>query len=76
MDFICDRAPEGVSAVRQCSNSRGGNNSLIFAISPQLGRLNCKFVCGSVNREVFLQYFCELSENLPNEPVAIIMDNV
>ena len=70
------RAPKGHPAVRIVSGSKGKNVTMLFAISPQLGKLSHKFVIGSVTNEIFQSYFQQLCEEIGNSSASLfILDN-
>lgn len=68
------RAHVGERAIRVVGAQRGGNLTVIMAISPQLGLINAQFINGGTTKVVYQQFLDSLIEKLEGSSV-LVMDN-
>jgi len=69
------RARKGQCATRKVGGQRGRNLTLKLAISPRLGVIAASFHSGGTTKEIFQGFIDEVSSNLGDASVFLIMDN-
>ena len=69
------RAPIGERVNRVVSGQRGGNVTVITAISDQVGVLYYEVHLGSVKAETFNEFMASMEAIIEDEDVVILMDN-
>lgn len=69
------RAPRGERVNRIVGGQRGGNITLIAAISDKVGLVYHEIHTNSVNKDIFKDYFTSLDVVIGEEDCVILMDN-
>ena len=69
------RAVVGQRAVRQVAGSRGRSVNVIMAISPETGLVYHEIHIGTVNMAIFNNYIYNLSMQLQDFRITLVMDN-